>query len=50
MEILKSFGRKKIGYLYFDSSVPFDSFSLACRKSNDCYTTIHYAEDGGIIT
>lgn len=49
MEILKTFGNKKIGYIHFDTTIPFDSLSLPCQKSNDCYVIL-YAKSGSTIT
>ncbi|TYP91327.1 AraC-like DNA-binding protein [Sphingobacterium allocomposti] len=49
MEVLKSFGNKKIGYIPFDTIISFDDFRLPCRKSKDCYVVL-YAESGSTIT
>lgn len=48
MEILRSFGQKKIGYLQFDTTIPFDSVSLPCHKSGDCYILL-FAGTGSIV-
>lgn len=50
MEILKSFGSKKIGYLDFDTTSPADGFSLPCRKSNDCYIVLYAQAGSSVIT
>ncbi|WP_282637399.1 helix-turn-helix domain-containing protein [Sphingobacterium thalpophilum] len=50
MEILKSFGNKKIGYLDFDTTSPMDGFSLPCRKSNDCYIILYAQAGSSVIT
>lgn len=49
MEILKSFGNKKIGYIHFDTTISFDSLSLPCQKSKDCYIMLH-AKSASTIT
>ena len=48
MELLKSWGNKKIGYIQFDTTIQFDSFSSPCRNSGDCYVIL-YAQRGSTI-
>lgn len=48
MEVLKSFGNKKIGYLDFDTTIQFDS--LPCRESRDCYIILYAQAQSTIIT
>ncbi|MCW2263481.1 MULTISPECIES: helix-turn-helix domain-containing protein [Sphingobacterium] len=48
MEILKSFGQKKIGYVEFDTTIPFDILSLPCQISGDCYI-IFFAGIGSTV-
>jgi AraC family transcriptional activator of pobA len=49
MEILKSFGNKKIGYLQFDGTIPSDSLTLPCHRSKDC-CIILFVQSGNTIT
>lgn len=49
MEILKSFGNKKIGYIDFDTTISSESLQLPCLKSKDCYIIL-YAEEGSTIS
>lgn len=49
MEVLKSFGNKKIGYIQFDTTLSFDNLQLPCQKSKGCYVIL-YAESGSNIT
>lgn len=48
MEISKSFGNKKVGYLQFDSSISSPNFAFPCLKSKDCYIIL-YAASGSTI-
>lgn len=50
MEILRSFGQKKIGYLQFDTTIPFDSVSLPCHKSGDCYIILFAGTGSTVIS
>lgn len=49
MEVLKTFGDRKIGYIDFDTTVSYDSLPSPCRRSGDCYV-IFYAKSGSTIT
>lgn len=48
MELLKSWGNKKIGYIQFDTTTQVDSFTPPCRNSGDCYVIL-YAQRGSTI-
>lgn len=50
MEILRSFGQKKIGYLQLDTTIPFDSVSLPCHKSGDCYIILFAGSGSTVIS
>lgn len=50
MEILKLFGNKKVGYLDFDTAIPFDSVPLPCHKSGDCYIILYVQKGGNVIS
>lgn len=50
MEILKSFGNKKLGYLNFDTTIPFERLPLPCRKTKNCYVILYAQSGSAIIT
>lgn len=49
MELLKSFGNKKIGYIQLDAAIQSDSLSFPCWDSGDCYIIL-YAQKGSNLT
>ncbi|SCY75340.1 AraC-type DNA-binding protein [Flavobacterium anhuiense] len=49
MELLKSFGNKKIGYVPFDTTAAFDEIPIPCDDSADCYVIL-FAKKGSTVT
>ena len=49
MELLKSFGNKKIGYLDFDTSISVSEKFLPCSDSSDCYVIL-FAQKGSTVS